>query len=77
MREEEIGRHRIDLLVDETLVLETKSTHELPRIATRQLYNSLHAFHLDVGLLLHFGPEPCFYRVVNRRGTRGIRQPAP
>ena len=65
-RGEPIATQRLDLLVDRRLVVETKSTQELHRAATRQLYNYLRATNLGIGLLLHFGPEPKFYRLVNR-----------
>jgi GxxExxY protein len=65
----ERGRQRIDLIVDEKVVIEVKSTSILPATASRQLYNYLHATHLEVGLLLHFGPKAQFQRIVctNRR----------
>jgi GxxExxY protein len=59
-----IARQRLDMLVDERLVVETKSTERLHPAAVRQLYNYLNATRLEVGLLLHFGPEARFYRVV-------------
>jgi GxxExxY protein len=58
-----LGKQRLDMVVDEVLVIETKSTQELHRRATRQLYSYLRATDLEIGLLLHFGPEPHFYRV--------------
>ena len=61
---EEISRQRIDMIVDERLILETKSTRELSKSASRQVYNYLRATRLQVGLLLHFGPDPAFYRLV-------------
>ena len=64
-----IGRQRIDMVVDEALVVEGKSTHQLHRSASRQVYNYLRATHLQVGLLLHFGPEPYFYRQVCTRAS--------
>ena len=65
---EVLGVQRLDLLVDDVVVVETKATHELHASATRQLYNYLRGTRLTVGLLLHFGPEPRFYRVVGPRG---------
>ena len=59
----DVGQQRIDLLVDGKLVIETKSTLELHKSASRQLYNYLHATNLEVGLLFHFGPDAKFYRV--------------
>jgi GxxExxY protein len=64
-RGEEISRQRIDMLVDERLVIEAKSTQELHKSAKRQVYNYLRATRLQVGLLLHFGPDPAFYRLVH------------
>src|SRR3954471_13665606 len=53
-----ISRQRIDMIVDERLVIEAKSTQELHNSAARQVYNYLRATRLQVGLLLHFGPKP-------------------
>jgi GxxExxY protein len=54
------------MIVDDKLVVESKSTQELHRSAPRQVYSYLHASQLRVGLLLHFGPEPQFCRFVSR-----------
>jgi len=62
---EVISRQRIDMIVDERLVVEVKSTYDLHKSAPRQVYNYLRATRLQVGLLLHFGPEPAFYRLVH------------
>ena len=61
---EEIGCQRLDMVVDDVLVVEVKSTTRLNEIASRQLYNYLRVTNLEVGLLLHFGPDPRFYRIV-------------
>jgi GxxExxY protein len=67
---EEIAFQRLDLVVDGKLVVETKSTYELHKAAIRQLYNYLHATRFEVGLLLHFGLEAKFYRVVRTNSQR-------
>ena len=59
----DLGLQRIDLVVDETLVVEIKSTQDLHKAAVRQVYNYLRVSNLEIGLLLHFGPDPRFYRV--------------
>jgi len=59
----EVGKQRLDMVVDDVLIIEGKSTFKLPERATRQLYNYLRATNLDVALLLHFGSEPQFFRV--------------
>jgi GxxExxY protein len=61
---EEIGCQRLDMVVDDVLVVEAKVTPKLNEAALRQIYNYLRATNLEVGLLLHFGHEPRFYRVV-------------
>ena len=62
----EIGRQRIDMIVDDVLVVEIKSTTELHPSARRQLLSYLCATHLELGLLLHFGPKARFHRVFAR-----------
>jgi GxxExxY protein len=61
---QELTSQRVDMMVDERLVVEAKATVELHKSASRQLYNYLKSTNLVVGLLLHFGPEPAFYRIV-------------
>lgn len=61
---EEISRQRIDMVVDQRVLVEAKSSQNLHKSASRQVYNYLRATRLEVGLLLHFGPEPAFYRLV-------------
>ena len=62
----DLGTQRLDMIVDERLVVETKATYELHKAASRQVYNYLRATRLEVGLLLHFGPEPRFFRLFCR-----------
>jgi GxxExxY protein len=60
-----IAEHRLDMIVDEKLVVEIKSTQDLHQAAARQVYNYLRATNLEVGLLLHFGPKAKFYRLAH------------
>ena len=53
--------HRFDMIVDEKLVIENKSTYELQPAASRQLHSYLKNSHFEIGLLLHFGLRPQFY----------------
>ena len=59
----ELGKQRLDMVVDDCIVIEIKSTHELQKNSTRQLFNYLRATSLTAGILLHFGPEPRFFRI--------------
>lgn len=61
---QEIGLYRIDLLVEDRIVVEVKASEVLPPTAKRQLRNYLAATKLRVGLLLHFGPKPEFFRIL-------------
>ena len=60
----EIGAQRLGMVVENAVVIEAKSTPDLHKNATRQLFSYLRGTNLEVGLLLHFGREPHFYRVV-------------
>jgi GxxExxY protein len=59
-----IGWYRLDMIVDGRVVVEVKATEQLPPYARRQLLNYLRCTNLQVGLLLHYGPRPKFYRQV-------------
>jgi GxxExxY protein len=58
-----LGTQRLDMIVDDRLVVENKSTRELHPSAMRQVYSYLHATRLSVGLVLHFGPEARYYPI--------------
>ena len=62
----ELCKQRVDMIVDDRLVIETKAMLDLPKAASRQVYNYLRATNLEVGLLFHFGLEPEFFRLVCR-----------
>jgi len=66
-----LGRQRLDMVVDGKIVVETKATYELHASAVRQCFSYLRASGIEVGLLLHFGPEPNVKRLVSRKGPRG------
>jgi GxxExxY protein len=46
---EELGRQRLDMIVDEKVIVEIKSTFHLHPAAERQLYNYLRATRLRLG----------------------------
>ena len=62
----DLGHFRIDMIVDDSLVVEAKSTDLVPRHASRQVFNYLRASRLELGLVLHFGPKPDFRKVFCR-----------
>lgn len=73
-RSVEVGYFRLDILVDDRVAVEVKATELLAPTASRQLLNYLRASHLDVGLLLHFGPEAKFHRLVSPRVLSRARE---
>jgi GxxExxY protein len=58
-----VGHFRLDLLVNDRVAIEVKASLLLDPTAKRQLLNYLRASSLEVGLLLHFGPDAKFHRV--------------
>jgi GxxExxY protein len=54
----------LDMIIDEKLVLEIKSAEQLQHSAAPQLLGYLCATNMEVGLVLHFGREPKFSRVI-------------
>ena len=63
-RGEPLARQKLDMVVDDTLVLEVKATEHLPPTSTAQLFSYLCGTNMEVGLLLHFGRRPKFHPVV-------------
>ena len=69
-----VGTYRVDLLVENKVLIEVKSTRQLVEADERQLLNYLKATPIEVGFLLHFGPKPKFLRRVlaNARKHSGL-----
>ena len=61
-RGEEVGRYRIDLLLERRILVEVKAHTKLIEADQRQLLNYLKATPCELGFLLNFGPKPCFLR---------------
>jgi GxxExxY protein len=67
-----IGSYRADMIVEEKVILELKAGATLALGSKAQLINYLRLSGLEVGLLLFFGPQPDFERVVlSRRRSDG------
>jgi GxxExxY protein len=63
-RGEPLTWQRLDMIVDEKIVLETKAGDRLQADAGSQLFSYLCGTSLEIGLLLHFGREAKFQRVI-------------
>jgi GxxExxY protein len=78
--EVKVGRFPADILVEDKILIEVKSSEYVTPASKKQLLNYLRATRVEVGLLFHFGPKPFFYRLcfenknkpspVLRRGER-------
>ena len=60
----ELAMQRLDMVVDDALIVEVKSSELLHPAAKRQLVNYLKGTRLQLGLLLHLGPEPKVERAI-------------
>ena len=63
-RAEPLGLQVLDMMVDDKVVVETKSTRLLHPSASSQLFGYLAATKYEVGLVLHFGWEARAHRVL-------------
>lgn len=67
-REKEIGRRRVDFLVEGIISVELKAVIQLENGHFAQGINYLEAYNLEVGLLINFGsPSLVFKRLVNKK----------
>lgn len=57
-----VGEFRVDLLVNDVVIVELKAVERLDKIHEVQLVNYLAATHRPVGLLLNFSPDGVIVR---------------
>jgi len=59
-----VGEFFSDLLVEDKVIVELKATELLMNVHVAQIMNYLKATEIEVGLLLNFGEEPEFKRII-------------
>jgi GxxExxY protein len=63
------GRHvaaqRLDMVIDDRVIVENKATERLCPADRMQIISYLRATKFEVGLLLHFGPSANFERYID------------
>ena len=65
--EEWVGTGRVDILLEEKVLLELKAISEVDNASYNQIQNCLEAFKIEVGLLINFGSTSLqFKRFVNK-----------
>jgi GxxExxY protein len=66
--EVEVGRRRVDFLIDNKVVLKIKAVSELTDTHLAQGLNYLEGFNLEIGLLLNFGSKSLeIKRIINNK----------
>jgi GxxExxY protein len=63
-RGEPLARQTLDMVVDRQVIVELKASERLHPSASPQLFSYLCSTTIEVGMLLHAGREPLFYRVI-------------
>src|SRR6478736_758768 len=69
-----VGVFEPDIIVEDAVILELKSSRAIDPAHEAQLLNYLRATEIEVGLLFNFGPKPEFKRLVfdnERKKVRG------
>ncbi len=76
---ERVGDYFADLVVEDKVIIELKSTDRLREEHDAQILNYLRATNIEVGLLLNFGRKPEFRRKIftNDRKHFTYIQPGP
>jgi GxxExxY protein len=65
-----IGSRRLDLVIEECVLIELKALSEVNNYSFNQVINYLKVFDLEVGLLLNFGADKLqFKRFVNTKNN--------
>ncbi|MGH7678707.1 MAG: GxxExxY protein [Gemmatimonadaceae bacterium] len=70
-----VGTYKVDLLVDDSLVIEVKAEAGLTGIHERQLRNYLRCTKLELGLILVFGLKPEFKRHIHTNAFKQAKNP--
>lgn len=61
-----VGKHRLDLVVDDKIILELKAVSEMTKAFRQRTLSYLRAADLKLGILINFGEERVKYdRILN------------
>jgi len=71
----EIGRFRLDLTIDNKVILELKAVEKIPKVYREQLISQLKAAPYEVGLLVNFGtPKLEYMRIVRSKSRPCVQE---
>ena len=68
----DVGEYRADIVVEGKVIVEVKTADRLAPIHEAQLVNYLRAADIPVGLVMNFGPQPIFKRLVLTTSPNGV-----
>ena len=68
-KEQEIGRHRLDLVVENQIIVELKTVEDLSRAHYAQVRSYLKATGLSKALLVNFSKDKADFRRIDAVGT--------
>jgi GxxExxY protein len=63
-RGEPLAQQTVDMIVNDKVIVEIKASEHLRPEASSQLFSYLCSTNIEVGMILHFGREPHFHRIV-------------
>lgn len=63
-RGRDLGEFKIDLLVQDIVLVELKAVKSIDPSHEKQVFNYLKATNIEVGLLFNFGPRPQVKRII-------------
>jgi len=66
-----VGEYIADMVINDTVLLELKATQKIIEDHAAQLLNYLKATHIEVGLVLNFGPSAEFRRKIYDNERKG------
>ncbi|MDB4889416.1 MAG: GxxExxY protein [Gemmatimonadetes bacterium] len=68
----DVGDYRADLVVEGKVIVEVKIADRLAPIHEVQIVNYLRAANIPIGLLLNYGPQPIFRRLILTPDRSGV-----
>lgn len=70
----EVGKRRVDFLIENKVVVEIKAVTELTDAYLAQALNYLEALNLEIGLLINFGSKSIeIKRIINNKYTASFK----
>ena len=73
-KQQQIGKRRVDFLVEEIISVELKAITQLEDVHLAQAINYLEAYDLEVGLLINFGSKSLTFKsLINKKNKQKIR----